>query len=188
MKRPAVIDGIIVAVVLSVLAAGLLPAASWMFSGRLAVYIVSAAAALGYAAYLMRFKSSRSGTAVIWLSCGGWVVCGAVLLSLPSYLASLAALVWAVRWLAVGGGVARSFLDAAFTAASFGFAGYALALSGSFAAGLWSFLLLQSLWTLIPGGGAGSCGRSKARRAETDFDRAYASAEDALKELLMRAS
>lgn len=187
MKKPAVIDGIIVALVLSILAAGFLPVAVWVLSTRLAVAAVSAVIALAYIAYLLRLKKNRAGTFFLWTLAAVWAVVGTYVFSLPAYLLSLAGAIWLVRWISVGGGILRGMFDAALTAASMGFAAYAVAISGSVAAGLWCFLLLQSLWTLIPNS-VSTCSIKIGKGARPcSFDRAHSAAEEALRDLVLRA-
>lgn len=187
MKRPAIIDGILVAVVLSIVAAGFFPVAVWLFSTKMAIAVVSALIALSYTAYLLRLRSKRAGVFFMWTCAAVWAGAGVFFLALPAYLLSLAVMIWAVRWVSVGGGLIRGLIDAGLTGASIGFAGYAVAISGSITAGLWCFLLIQSLWSLIPNCGLGKKESCNTHNEAGRFDRAHLAAEEALRELVLRA-
>jgi len=151
MKTPAILDGVTVAVIISLGAA----LASLLLGGLL-VYAVlfellMYAATLVYLLYLLKRSRARIGRVVViagWaaISMGCWFFDVALL----QQVLIQAGIIWLVRSLYFHGSLFTALLDFGLVSAGLAAAAWAMVNTGSLVAGLWSFFLVQSLFCWIP--------------------------------------
>jgi len=151
MKMPGIIDGVTVAAVISLGAA----AASLLLGGLL-VYgllfeLLLYAATLAYLVYLLKRSRARVGRIVVvsaWAlaSFGCWFFDVALL----QQVLIQAGIVWLVRSLYFHGSLASALLDFGLVSAGLAAAAWAQSNTGSTAAALWSFFLVQALFCWLP--------------------------------------
>jgi hypothetical protein len=189
MKRPGLIQGIIVAVVLSLAAPVLYHLCDLLVPRLLALKLVIVALTGAYVLYLLKLHHARignivlgTGTALILLAALLWGVAATTLVfvSIP--------LIWIVRSLIAYSSVFMSIVDGALCLLGLGAATWAFGATGSAFWATWCLFLTQSLFTLIPE----QPGRIKKPASsipamETDrFSAAHKAAEAALRALARR--
>ena len=151
MKTPGIIDGVVVALVISLGAA----VANLLLGGFIGYgtlfNAILLAATLTYLLYLFRRSSTRVGRVVMlagWgtISLAGWWLD----LSLFEQVLIQAGFIWLVRALYFHGSLFSAALDFGLVSAGLAVGAWAMVNTGSLAAALWSFFLLQSLFCWIP--------------------------------------
>ena len=151
MKKPGIIDGIVFALA-AALCAGLanLVLGALVGSGTL-FNLILLAATLAYLLYLFRRSPSRIGR-VVMLTAWAASSLACWLLELPLFEQVLlqAGFVWLVRALYHHGSLFSAALDFALVSAGLAAGAWAMINTGSLAAALWAFFLLQSLFCWIP--------------------------------------
>ncbi len=185
MKVPGFFDGVIAALAISLGAA----AANLLFghfvaSGAL-FQAVLWGATLAYLAYLLRRSRARTGRIVV---VSAWAfatfACWLVGASLSEQVLLYAGLIWLVRSLYFHGSIVAALLDLGLVALGLAAAVWALLNTGSLAASLWSFFLVQALFRWIPDldrDPAGSAPRATA--SASSFQSAHRVALDAVRKL-----
>jgi hypothetical protein len=189
MKRPGLIQGIIVAVVLSLAAPALYHLCDLLVPRLLALKLVIVALTGAYVLYLLKLHHARignivlgTGTALILLAALLWGVATTTLVFVSITL------IWIVRSLIAYSSVFMSIVDGALCLLGLGTATWAFGATGSAFWAIWCLFLTQSLFTLIPE----QPGRIKKPASsilamETDrFSAAYKAAEAALRALARR--
>ncbi|MCP4768754.1 MAG: hypothetical protein GY875_21140 [Gammaproteobacteria bacterium] len=151
MKNPGILDGVTLAVIISLGAA----LASLLLGGLL-VYgvlfeLLIYAATLVYLLYLLKRSQARIGRVVV---IAGWAVtslgCWFFNVDLIQQVLIQAGIIWLVRSLYFHGSLFSALLDFGLVSAGLAAATWALVNTGSLAAALWSFFLLQSLFCWLP--------------------------------------
>ncbi len=185
MKKPGIIDGIVFALVvaLSAAAANLLLGA---FIGYGTLFnLILLAASLAYLLYLFRRSPARIGRVVFlsaWLTVSGM----AFLLDLPLFEQVLlqGGFIWLIRALYFHGSLFSAVLDFGLVSAGLAAGAWALVNTGSLAAALWSFFLLQSLFCWIPNlARKQEDGITRPVRGQSGFQSAHRVAADAVRKL-----
>jgi len=151
MKTPGIIDGIIVAIAIS-LGAG---AASLVLGGFIAYptlfNLLLCAATLIYLVYLLKHSSARVGRVVV---IAGWalvsVACWFFKVPLFEQVLIQAGIIWLVRSLYFHASLFTAALDFGLVSAGLAASAWAMINTGSLAGGLWSFFLVQALFCWIP--------------------------------------
>ena len=151
MKSPGIINGIIVAFLIS-LAAG---AASLVFSGfvsKITLFsIILCTATLAYLLYLLKNSSARVGRVV--------VICGWAVISLVCWMFDVplfeqvfiqAGIIWLVRSLYFHASIFAAMLDFGLVSVGLAASAWAMVNTGSLGTAVWSFFLTQSLFCWIP--------------------------------------
>ena len=193
MKRPNIVQGIIVAAVLSVLA---LP---WAFLLRTVFWPSTSAKLLlgvttfAYLIYLLSRSATRVGRGVIGTTSVALLIgafCSGA--SLSHFTLLCIALIWIVRSLYAYGSIVSALIDALLCVLSAGAALWALSISGSLPMAIWSFFLVQAVFVFIPKRieSAPPPDRSPSDQAEVkpdQFASLFQSAEGALRELAKQA-
>ena len=185
MKRPGIIDGIIFALVVAI-AAG---AANLVF-GTLVGYgglfnLILLAATLAYLVYLLRRSPVRVGRVVI-LTLWAAASLAAWLFELPLFEQVLlqAGFIWLVRALYFHASLFSAALDFGLVSAGLAAGAWAMINTGSPAAALWSFFLLQALFSWIPNLARRHGGESPhPADADSRFQSAHRVALDAVRKL-----
>ncbi len=151
MKSPALLDGVTFAVIVSLGAA-----LAALLLGGLVIYgvvfeLLLYAATLAYLLYLLKRSQARIGRvvaiatwAVISLACWFFDV------ALLQQVLVQAGIIWLVRSLYFHSSLFTALLDFGLVSAGLAAAAWALVSTGSVAAALWSFFLLQSLFCWLP--------------------------------------
>ncbi len=184
MKAPGLLDGIVIALGISLGAAtaGLLfghfVAAGTLFQA------VLWGATLAYLVYLLKRSRARTGRVVVigaWalVTLGGWLL-GA---SLSEQVLAYAGLIWLVRSLYFHGSLVAALLDLGLVAVGLAAAVWALLNTGSMAASLWSFFLVQALFRWIPDLDRGRAGATPPAASASSFQSAHRVALDAVRKL-----
>ncbi|MGD2172523.1 MAG: hypothetical protein PVI79_01960 [Gammaproteobacteria bacterium] len=151
MKTPGIIDGVFVAILIAV-GAGIASLLLGGFIGRgLLFNLVLLWGSLVYLIYLLRRGEARIGRAV---TIAGWaalaIACWLFDIPLLYQGLALAGFIWLVRSLYFHNSLLSAALDFGIVATGVAAGGWALVNTGSPAAALWSFFLLQSLFCWIP--------------------------------------
>jgi len=185
MKKPGIMDGIVFALAVA-LCAGLanLVLGALVGSGTL-FNLILLAATLAYLLFLFRRSPTRIGRVVLLAA---WAVSSLAcwLLELPLFEQVLlqAGFVWLVRALYYHGSLLSAALDFGLVSAGLAAGAWAMINTGSLAAALWSFFLLQSLFGWIPNLAREQDDRLvRSAEAKSAFQSAHQVAVDAVRKL-----
>ena len=151
MKKPGIIDGIVFALVVA-LGAGLANLVLGAFIGYGTLFnLILLASSLAYLLYLFRRSLARIGR-VVMLAAWAASSLACWLLDLPLFEQVLlqAGFIWLVRALYYHASLFSAVLDFGLVSAGLAAGAWAMMNTGSLAAALWSFFLLQSLFGWIP--------------------------------------
>ena len=149
MKRPSLLQGIIVAVLLSLAAPAVHHLVDLLVPRMLALKLVIAALTTAYVFYLLRLHHARIGNFVLGI--------GTALILIAALLWGMATstlvfvsitLIWIVRSLIAYSSVFMSILDGALCFLGLGVAVWAYGATGSAFWAIWCFFLSQSLFAL----------------------------------------
>lgn len=187
MKRPSVLQGIVMALGLSLTGGALFAGLTLSLANATALKLLIALLGLIYVAILLRQSSERAGRlSAIGLYLFASLICGLIDLSLPVFLIAHAGLVWLVRSLYFYASLLPALMDLGLTALGLAAAVWAANQSHSFFLSVWSFFLVQALFVVIPK----RLSPTNARPSENDlkFNRAYRSAESALRRIHSRTA
>ena len=151
MKAPGIIDGVIVAIIIS-LGAG---SASLLLGGFVAYaslfQLLLFAATLVYLVYLLKRSNARVGRVVV---IAGWaftsLACWLFEVPLFEQVLIQAGIVWLVRSLYFHASMFAAALDFGLVSAGLAASAWAMVNTGSLAGALWSFFLVQALFCWIP--------------------------------------
>jgi hypothetical protein len=151
MKNPGIIDGVMVALVIS-LSAG---AASLVLGGFIAYAtlfnLVLCGSTLIYLVYLLKRSKAKVGRVVV---IAGWAAAslGCWLLEVPLFTQVLvqAGIIWLVRSLYFHGSILATALDFGLVSVGLAASAWAMVNTGSLGGALWSFFLVQALFSWIP--------------------------------------
>ena len=185
MKKPGIIDGIIVAAIISIIAG----AASLLFGGFIGhgdlFNLLLLGATLIYLLYLLKRSPTRVGRVVLmsaWacVSLVGWFFG----LALLEQILIQAAFIWLTRALYFHNSLFSAALDFGLVAVGLAAGAWAMVNTGSQAAALWSFFLLQALFCWIPElARKQRDGDIKAAAGNASFQSAHRVAADAVRKL-----
>ncbi len=151
MKSPGILGGILVAVIVA-LGAG----ATGLILGGLIFHdtllnLILCASSLVYLLYLLKCSSARIGRVVVISS---WAAisfaCWVFDLALQEQVLIQVGLIWLVRSLYFHGSMITALLDFGLVSAGLAASAWTILNTGSPAAALWSFFLLQALFCWIP--------------------------------------
>ena len=182
MKKPSIIDGIILAVIIS-LGAGAIS----LLLGGILVYgllfeLLLYAATLVYLLYLLRRSQARIGRVVV---IGAWAVvnfaCWLFDAALLEQVLIQAGMIWLVRSLYFHGSLIGAGLDFGLISLGLAAAGWAMVNTGSLAAALWSFFLVQALFCWLPQ--LSPAGEAEQAAERSSFQNAHRMAQDAVRKL-----
>ncbi len=185
MKTPGIIDGLILAFVIS-LGAGAANLVLGGFIGYGTLFnLVLLAAALTYLLYLFKRSSARVGRVVMlaaWATLS--LACWFFEVHLFEQVLLQAGFIWLVRALYFHGTLFAAALDFGLVSAGLAAGAWAMVNTGSLAAALWSFFLIQSLFGWIPD--LSRKQRGESYRGQSDysaFQSAHRVALDAVRKL-----
>jgi hypothetical protein len=185
MKKPSILDGVTLAMLISLgAAAGSLLLGGFIVYGLLFELLLYGAS-LVYLLYLLKRSQARVGRVVVisaWalLSFGCWFLDIALL----QQVLIQAGLIWLVRSLYFHGSLTSAALDFGLVSAGLAASAWALVNTGSLAAALWSFFLVQALFCWLPQLATRRSAGSDAYDAhQSPFQTAHRVAEDAVRKL-----
>lgn len=185
MKRSQFSAGVVFALAAALLGAAAHHVLPPLF-GRAAVeYALISGLGLAYVFFLLHCTPERVGrvtTLAGWTlaSLAGWLWLPGVL----SFLALNLGLIWLVRALYHQAGVLAALADLGLNAVALLAAAWALSTSGSLFLGIWSFFLVQALFTAIPPlTGKARAGTTAQDTSADRFAQAHRNAESALRKL-----
>jgi hypothetical protein len=184
MKKPTLLDGVTLAMVISLAAA-----AASLLLGGLIVYglmfeLLLYGATLAYLLYLLKRSNARIGRLLVisvWatISFSCWFFDVALL----QQILIQAGLVWLVRSLYFHGSLFSAALDFGLVSVGLAASAWAMVNTGSLAAALWSFFLVQALFCCLPQlAGMQSAAADQSTEPST-FQTAHRVAEDAVRKL-----
>lgn len=185
IKSPGIINGILAAFLIS-LAAG---AASLLLGGFIYQSTLFALVLYGvtfaYLIYLLRKSSARVGRVVVISSWAGiTLLCWFFNIPLLEQILIQAGIIWLVRSLYFHASLIAAALDFILVAIGLAASTWAMVNTGSLAATVWSFFLVQSLFCWIPDLSRKPSGEvSTAPTAKTNFQSAHRAALDAVQKL-----
>ena len=151
MKKPSILDGVTLAMVISLGAA----AASLLLGGFI-VYgllfeLLLYGASLVYLLYLLKRSQARIGRV---LAISAWALisfsCWFFDIALLQQVLIQAGMIWLLRSLYFHGSLSSAALDFGLVSAGLAASAWAMVNTGSLAAALWSFFLVQALFCWLP--------------------------------------
>lgn len=151
MKRPTFFEGVLVAIVVSLVGAALFTAIGFVFPLAPALRIVVAGIGLGYVLYLLSRSRERVGRIVVLVLWG--VVAGTTWFMAPSltlYVLAHLGLIWLVRSLYFYSSVMSALLDLGLNGLALAAAVWAATVTHSVFLSIWCFFLVQALFVTIP--------------------------------------
>lgn len=185
MKKITLVEGIGVAVlaVLISLAAGFVIR---YFFGWDTVFKTNASLlTIAYLVYLIRKSRFRAGKVALSIGCPVILLAAVYFFkTAEGLLAFETGMVWIVRTILHHSGVLAASADLVLCLISSALAGWAFTAVDSMTAGVWCYFLAQSLWVLIPGSPASKRHAPEKGTDRCRFNRAYESAEEALRMLI----
>lgn len=185
-RPPALLEGVLVAAAASLLAVVACFALSLFFPTWLALRAATSLLALAYVVYLLARSAETSGRSSViaaWLV----VVFGSVVLDLGllPYVVSHLGLAWLVRSLYFHSSLLSSVADLCLTGLALAAAAWTATQTGSVFMTTWCLFLVQALFCLITFHPTRDTRRATSEaNSEDRFERAYRSAEEALRKLL----
>lgn len=192
MKHPTLLEGVFVALALSLLAAPIAAVLYSLVGSLLAWKAVVVVMAYTYICYLLVQRGRMSGRVTLGLLALAVLLAGVALdLRLTSMLLLCVALIWGIRSFAYSQSLVSAVLQGVVCVLGCGAALTVYRHSGSFALAIWSFFLVQAAFVLIP---ARLTRRPAADVSEglggapNDFGRAHHAAEQALDRLATRGA
>src|SRR5262249_43008358 len=192
MQRPTLLEGVLVAVVLSLLAAPLVALLHSLVGSLLAWKAVVVAMTYTYICYLLVQRGRVSGRITLGLLALAVLLAGVALdLRLTSLLLLCVALIWGIRSFAYSQSLVSAVLQGGVCVLGCGAALTVYGHNGSLALASWSFFLVQAAFVFIPA--------RLTRRSAPDmyadlggepdgFGRAHHAAEQALNRLATRVA
>ena len=185
IKAPGIIDGIIVAIVIS-LGAG---AASLVLGGLVAkatlFNLLLCSAALTYLVYLLKRSDARVGRVVV---IAGWAFLSAAcwFFDVPLFeqVFIQAGIIWLVRSLYFHASLLTTALDFGLVSAGLAASTWAMVNTGSISGALWSLFLVQALFCWLPNlAGRTSSDIYDGQHDHSSFQSAHRVALDAVRKL-----
>ena len=151
MKKPTILNGVTLAMIISLCAA-----AASLLLGGLIIYgllfeLLLYAATLTYLLYLLKRSKARIGRVLV---IAGWAMaslaCWFFDIILLEQVLIQAGMIWLVRSLYFHGSLITAALDFGLVSVGLAAGAWAMLNTGSLAAALWSFFLVQTLFTCLP--------------------------------------
>lgn len=183
MKQPTFLEGVAVAVVLSVLGSAFALVMTPLFGRTGTLYLLVSGISFVYLVYLLTRSNQRVGritTVVLWMVVTGlaWIA------GLPLILLALVQVgfIWLARSLYFYSSVLAALADLGLVALSLMTAYWSAAHTGSLFLGVWTFFLMQALFVAIPR--QWRAGHTERQLPPEDpFQRALRNAEAAVRKL-----
>ena len=182
MNRPTCLEGVVVALIASLLGSLLYAVLVPTFPGGPILRLLIAGIALGYVIYLLRRSPERVGritVLAVWSLAAGaiWLMGPPLLLYLSLHLG----LVWLIRSLYFYSSMLSALADLGLSGLSLAAAVWATSHSHSLFLSIWCLFLVQALFAAIPASMQRSGGATPAHQEQNRFERAHRAAETALR-------
>lgn len=184
MKQPTLIEGMVVALAVSVAGATCFSVFTVIFAQGITLKVILALMSLGYIIYLLfrsQEKVGRITVTTLWLITA--ILAYLFAPSIGLYVLVHLGLIWLIRSLYYYQGILPALMDLGLTAMSLIAAIWAWSVSQSLLLGFWCFFLSQSLWVLNPKQLTGHSTPMRSSVPEDRFERAYRTAETAVRKL-----
>ena len=192
MKHPTLLEGVFVALALSLLAAPSVAVLHSLVGSLLAWKAVVVVIAYTYICYLLVQRGRTSGRVTLGLLALAGLLAGVALdLRLTSMLLLGVALIWGIRSCAYSRSLVAAVLQGGVCVLGCGAALMVYGHGGSFALAIWSFFLVQAAFVLIPARltrRPAADLREEVRSSPDGFGRAHHAAEQALDRLATRVA
>ena len=185
MKQPTFLEGVGVALAISLAGSVLYTAVDAVFPGVPVVRLLIAGIGLAYVVYLLGRSPERVGrvtAAATWLLVAGvlWFTHPPLLLYVCMHLGAI----WLIRSLYFYSSALSALADLGLNGLSLSAAVWAVTRTGSMLLGIWCFLLVQALFVFIPKSINRKPGATQAGHESADrFQHAYRAAETAVRKL-----
>jgi hypothetical protein len=184
MKTTTFIDGVVVALVSSLVGTAVYYVLSSMFADNLVIRLLISGLTLTYVLYLLNRSNEKIGRITV---IAAWsvitIITWLVWPSAPIFILINLAVIWLIRSLYFYSSLFSSFADLVLTAISIAIAFWAASHTGSLFLSLWCFFLTQALFVLIPSSMKATQMKTAATNSNTDFNHAYKTAEAAVQKL-----
>ena len=185
MKTPGIIDGVIVAILISLGAGATSLVLGGFFLYSTLFNLILCGSTLVYLIYLLKRSNARIGRVVV---ISGWALisfgCWLFDVHLFEQVLIQAGIIWLVRSLYFHSSIFTALLDLGLVSVGLAASAWAMVNTDSFAASLWSFFLVQSLFCWIPDLARKQAGDTfEARQDQTSFHSAHRVALDAVRKL-----
>jgi hypothetical protein len=188
MHRPTLLEGVLVALVLSLSVSPLVVFVQLAIGSLLAWKIAVMGIAYTYMCYLLARSGRRSGRMTLGLLALTVLLASLVFnLRLPTILLLCVMLMWAMRSFAYSRSLVSVVLQGVVCVLGCGAALMVYGHSRSLALAIWSFFLVQAAFVFIPAQfirRPATPGHATLGSAPDDFERAYHAAEQALERLM----
>jgi hypothetical protein len=182
LKKPTFFEGVAVAFAISVIGSAGSLVSTPLLGRSITLYVLIAVAGFAYLIYLLTRSRERVGrvtTVVLWLAVTA--VAWFTGMSFILFVVLQLGLLWLIRSLYFYASVLSALLDLGLMVLSVITAVWALAHTGSVFLTVWAFFLLQALFVAIPR--QMNAGNKQTKPQEDTFQRAYRSAETAVRKL-----
>ena len=185
MKRPTFIEGVIIAAIASLLGSVVYNSLTGFIGGASALKLIVAVVSFVYIMYLLRKSDDKTGRisiTVMWLALSTlvYVFTDSVFLFMILHMT----LIWLIRSLYFYSSPLSSLADLGLSSLSLAAAFWAGAQTNSIFLSIWCFFLVQALFVIIPKSfQIKSSNKLQIEEAEDRFERAYRTAEDAVRKL-----
>ncbi len=185
MKRPTFFEGVLIALVMSLVGSILFSVLSPLFGGEGVLRGLIDGMSLGYLIYLLKRSHEPVGRLTVVL---GWILLASLTsfleLSLPLYLILHLLGVWLIRSLYYYAGVLPALFDLGLSALSLAAGFWAFTHSGSLFLSIWCLFLVQALFVAIPVRIRGKSAENHPQQLnEQRFEQAHRTALTALRKL-----
>ena len=183
MNKPSFLEGALLALGLSLFMAAIFTVMSAFFPTRWILQAVIAAASLGYILYLLyrsRERTGRVAVVTLWLlyAVGVWLLAPSTLILLFSHVG----VIWLIRCLYYHSSILIALLDLGLVVLGMLVSLWTLLHTHSLLLAAWVFFLMQALFSALPEQIRSANTKLSENHAD-GFERAYASAEAAVRQL-----
>ncbi len=184
MNRPTFLEGVVVALVASLVGRLLYAVLVPTLPGGPVLRLLIAGIALGYVIYLLRRSPERVGritVLAVWSLAAGvlWLMGPPLLLYLSLHLG----LIWLIRSLYFYSSMLSALVDLGLSGLSLAATVWAASHSQSLFLSIWCLFLVQALFAVIPTSMQRNGGAAPAHQEHDRFERAHQAAETALRKL-----
>ncbi len=188
MKKTSLLQNIVLAILLAMIAVSIEFVLSTIGGTEATAKLVIILVMLTYQTKMIHRSTLRAGKLTLSLLCLMLMVSGYYFLDQPgSLLIMSTAMIWAVRSILSYSSIFTACAD--LLLCMIGLAGFSMTVvsGGSLALAVWSYFLIQSLHALIPGRFGEYRQNTEDSQTVHRFDRAYQSAEEAVRQIVKGA-
>lgn len=189
MKKPRFHEGVLVAVVISLVAGTLFTMMSAFFPTRWLLSVMVSGVSLAYIVYLLirsKEKTGRVALLSIWIAFAFilWLVSPSVLILMFIHVG----VIWLVRALYYHNSVLIALMDLGLVAIGIMASVWTLLHTHSLLLAVWVFFLLQALFVMLPDSVRPVSRKQAAHSRQDGFEQAYSAAQSAVRQLSSQQS